>query len=421
MNALEYAEQFGEYRRVAATHGGEWAGPCLHCGGNDRCHIQPAHPDRHGSWMCRNCTEGGWRNAPALVLAHHNTPYSPKAYAEACKLLELAPQSLQTPLGMTARPPADSDAPGAAWQARAKDVVRDAQAALWNDEDAGASRARAYLAGRGLTRQSIIEAQLGYVPTPRFEDATRWGLPESHASVCVPRGITIPWLIGSDMWRINVRLPVRRGSGEQPYQQPAGGGNALYRADTIQAGDVVVLVEGEFDALIVAQEARDSVRAVATGSTTHGRRTRWIGRLSLAQLVLVAFDAEPTKGDVAAQWWIDNLASGLARRLRPRGGKDPNEMFLGGRSIQRWIDEAMLATAAPSANPYRLRCHIARIEQALLTDLLGWPGALPGPVPIAWRAEANPDHAAFFDTLRTKRWGQRAKSLARLHTMEGQS
>ena len=55
----EVAEQLGaQLRRL----GGEWVGPCLVCGGDDRFSVNP----RKGLWNCRHCGKGG--DAVALVM-----------------------------------------------------------------------------------------------------------------------------------------------------------------------------------------------------------------------------------------------------------------------------------------------------------------------------------------------------------------
>ncbi len=46
-----------QLRKVAATNGGEFAGPCPFCGGKDRFHVQP----NKNRWLCRGCTGGRWK------------------------------------------------------------------------------------------------------------------------------------------------------------------------------------------------------------------------------------------------------------------------------------------------------------------------------------------------------------------------
>jgi hypothetical protein len=65
----------------------------------------------------------------------------------------------------------------------------------------------------------------------------------------------------------------------------------------------------------VTQEAGDLVAVVAAGGTSGGRHKRWIGPLTLASIVLLAFDVDEP-GEAAAAWWQQTLGS-RARRWRP--------------------------------------------------------------------------------------------------------
>ena len=54
-----------------------------------------------------------------------------------------------------------------------------------------------------------------------------------------------------------------------------GGTPALYNADAVLVNQPVALVEGEIDALTIAQLASDVATTVATGSTTGARRAKY--------------------------------------------------------------------------------------------------------------------------------------------------
>src|SRR5436305_15259018 len=53
MNLLDLVTRDTRLRRMASTHGGEYAGPCPFCGGRDRFRVWPnmAHP----RYWCRVC------------------------------------------------------------------------------------------------------------------------------------------------------------------------------------------------------------------------------------------------------------------------------------------------------------------------------------------------------------------------------
>ena len=160
--------------------------------------------------------------------------------------------------------------------------------------------------------------------------------------VWLPRGIVIPWWIDGALWRLNVRRPLslwQRAQGQPKYVGPAGFANGLYNAGGLTTGRPVVLVEVEIDALTVQQAMGDRVAAVATGSTAGSRRGAWLSRLSLASLVLVAFDDDANgAGDRAAAWWLDALPN--ARRWRPLA-HDVNDMARAGLDVAAWVNEGV--------------------------------------------------------------------------------
>jgi len=140
------------------------------------------------------------------------------------------------------------------------------------------ARALTYLRARGLTDDTLNRYNIGYNPQHIAEPHCEWGLPppsDPSQRIHVPRGITIPWFAGGALWRINVRRPVTTAqiaAGQPKYLGPSGFGNALYNADSLDVHKPIVLVEGEIDALTVAQACRATVAVVATGSTAGGRR-----------------------------------------------------------------------------------------------------------------------------------------------------
>ncbi len=62
VDLLALAGRHTALQRVAASGGGEWAGPCPFCGGQDRFHVQP-QAEGGGRWLCRGCTGGKWQDA----------------------------------------------------------------------------------------------------------------------------------------------------------------------------------------------------------------------------------------------------------------------------------------------------------------------------------------------------------------------
>ena len=159
------------------------------------------------------------------------------------------------------------------WQAHGRGIVARCAVRLFRPEGA---RALSYLHGRGLSDETLNRYDIGYNPQHMAEPHVDWGLePPADPSqrIHVPRGITIPWCAGGALWRINVRRPLTTAqiaAGQAKYLGPAGFGNALFNADSLDVDKPVVLVEGEIDALTVAQACRAS--RGRRGHRLHGRR-----------------------------------------------------------------------------------------------------------------------------------------------------
>lgn len=321
-------------RKVANTDGGEWAGPCPRCGGTDRFRVWPAGNGKRPRFWCRQCQIKGdavdyvklsnpdlsFREAIKIVLGHAPTPAQRR-------------QRLQWRTEPTT-PPIFTDE----YQTRAHDVLAYCQDCLRSEHG---FKAMAWLRARGLTRDTIKEAGLGFHPSDGYDPAKLWGM-DREKPVFRPRGIVIPWFDGALIRRLNVR----RATGEPKYLSLPGFSNWLYGALSQITGSLVVLVEGEFDAITLAQEVGiDRITPLATGSVTGARVPELVEKLKTADGVLVAFDADDA-GDKAAAWWLGRLEN--ARRLRPTR-HDANQMLQDGENFEAWLglDRPPVATQAP--------------------------------------------------------------------------
>jgi DNA primase len=313
MNLLTLISHDTTLRRTSAKHGGEYSGPCPFCRlGTDRFKVWPAL----GRWAClgreagrSGCDISG--DAIQYLRLKDNL-----TYAEACERLGLRPgepcaRRRHDPVTPSLAPETVTP-PAPAWQTAGRAFVEQCRRRLWTDDGAAA---RQWLAQRGLNEETLLRAHIGYHPPTAARPAAPGVWPpvahSPHQTLWLPRGIVLPWFVGGDLWRINVRRPLtpaQCAAGEAKYIGPAGFANGLYGADTLTGGKPVVLVEGELDALTVQQAAGDQVAAVAAGSTGGARRSVWVAQLALTPVVLVAFDADGNgAGDRAAAWWTNVL------------------------------------------------------------------------------------------------------------------
>jgi hypothetical protein len=268
------------------------------------------------------------------------------SYREACERLghPLAEPSRPAAGRPTPKAPPPALPPGEAWQVRAAGFVTQCEHALWSP--AGA-QARGYLRGRGLADDTLRAARVGYHAEGRREPSAAWGLTSESApkEVWLPPGIVFPWWSSGALWRVTFRRLAAPGTTLQALGRldgdrhftVRGSANLLYRVDDVQANRPAMLVEAPLDALSIAQEAGDLVAAVAAG-TSWGRLERWIGRLSLASVVLLGFDADDA-GDHAAAWWQETLGT-RARRWRPYWD-DPSAMLQSGVDLRTWVREGL--------------------------------------------------------------------------------
>jgi DNA primase len=327
MNIHELIER--ESHLTFARRGKEHHGPCPFC----RCESkQFVIFTSAGRYWCRQCDKKG----DAIQFVRD---YKGLSFRQAKEYLGLGGNGYHRPVDNQNhhKLPASLHPPNRGWVDAAQTFIHRCQVAL---RDNAGAKALAWLHRRGLDDDTIREAGLGYNMADAYADRQTWGLAaEMGASgrpkrLWLPRGVVIPWLVDGALWGLRIRRPL---GDPKYYWAPGGVANALYNAGALAPGRPAMLLEGEIDALTVQQWAGDLVTAVATGSTHAGRRTKWIARLSLASMVLVAYDSDEA-GDHAAAYWLDALPN--ARRWRPYWS-DANEMAQDGVNVRAWAQAGL--------------------------------------------------------------------------------
>lgn len=243
--------------------------------------------------------------------------------------------------------------PSEEWKEAALAFCKESAERLWTGGK-GAESALSYLYDRGLTDQTIKAARLGVNPEDRYPKRTDWGLPPKEdrkdgGKVWLPRGIVIPWGANSEegsgeLLEVNIRRPegdvqpnAEDGWKRRKYQRASGSSCPMYCTPVEGpprpvSETPIVLVEGEFDALAVLQEAGDLVSPVATGSASGAQRERWRTLLAQAPAVLVSFD-EGNAGEEASRVWKAALPNAIRW---PPHADDTGEMLEQGDNLRTW-------------------------------------------------------------------------------------
>lgn len=332
MNLLDLVQRESGYTFDRKTLAGEYEGPCPFCGeGDDRFLIWTAN----NRYWCRVCDSKGdaiqfLRDFKHMSFAEAKAYVGEDigAYTNGATTQRVQPQ---------AKPPEPQMPPTGTWAEQAWMFAMRCHEQLM--DRVAPPKALAWLQGRGLARETLRDFCIGYNPADTYVDRSEWGLPEEQGKdgkpkrLWLPRGVVIPWIIGDDLWGIRIRRPV----GDPKYYWLPGGTPALYLADRVLADCPVMVLEGEFDALVVWQEARHLVTPVATGSTHGARRAKWIARIAQTPVALVSFDADDA-GERAASYWLETL--GNAKRWRPYWS-DVNDLAQAGVDIRTWVSSGL--------------------------------------------------------------------------------
>ncbi|MCX5827601.1 MAG: CHC2 zinc finger domain-containing protein [Deltaproteobacteria bacterium] len=313
--------------KTATTHGGEYAGLCPWCGGNDRFRVWPE--DRDGRYWCRGCGKSG-------DAIQYLREYRGMSYREACELLNITPaqhqgEHCQERTTFTPKEPAP---PPATWVSKATAFLKMARTALWTD---AGSEARAFLCGKGLSDDTIKKSGLGWSALDYYRTRESWGLPTelkengTPKKLWLPSGIVIPCFV-DDIFL--ARLRVRRPEGKPRYILiPGSDTRPMILNPDMEA---VVLVESELDSILLRQEAGDLATIVALGSVSAKPDATTHDLLNRAQIILLALDSDDAGRKSSWSFWNDTYGRKV-KRWPPIEGKDPSEAWQNGLNVREWI------------------------------------------------------------------------------------
>lgn len=360
-----------QLKRVARNDGGEYAGPCPFCGGSDRFHVWPDHPEGP-RWRCfgskagRNgCGRGGDMLAYLVDRGDVTPQEAGRLRGNGGEATVIQQQASRSTLDQSAPvAPQAPGAPPAVWREKARLFRGYCQEQLHGPAGRAALD---YLHGRGLTDDTIRRWGLGWHEKARERTARSWGL--TGKPVWLLRGVTIPWTVEGEAWHVKIRRFNDAGPMDKPgkkYARITGGAPTLYGLDFIAGKRVVVICEGELDAVLLWQEAGDLVDVVAIGTKGAKVALPVLTYLVGASHWLVALDndAEREAGD-----W--GRFSARVHRVRPPKGNDLTDFHQAGGDLRGWVTEHLIELGAELGSKGSDELHME--AERLLTRCDGSP------------------------------------------------
>jgi DNA primase len=334
MSILDLLQNDGiSTKRVANTHGGEFAGPCPFCGGNDRFRIWPEEGDT-GKWWCRRCEKSG----DGIQYLRETKGLS---YFEACHQLGQAPRhssSLSWNRKQTQRQwvPKTVVDPTVKWQNKASQLIKNASNFLWSE--AGKDAMQWLKTERGLSDFTIFSFHLGWNMLDFWNDREGWGLPMEikkngqPKKLWLAKGLTIPYGSQGKILKVKIRRP-DPDADPRYYIMPGSSSTSMIIGQNKKA---FIIVESELDGLLIFQEAGDLIGVIVLGSAQAKPDTEICETLEQTETILISLDSDEAGAKPAWQWWRSRFK--LAKRWPPIQGKDPCEMWKQGINIRSWVE-----------------------------------------------------------------------------------
>ena len=211
----------------------------------------------------------------------------------------------------------------------AQNLVEESSARLWTSE--GAEDLASLTGQRCLSPETIRSAHLGCTPGVR--------IPSKEGGTYIARGVVIAWYEGDRLALVKIRQP----DGDRPKYAEAFRDRPILYPDprVVRPGRPLIVVEGELDCLLLAQELGELAVVVTRGSASIGYESAR-ALMRPASPWYIATDADPA-GDRAAEGW-----PARARRARPPSPfKDWTEARQAGVNLLRWWTDRLAGIESP--------------------------------------------------------------------------
>ncbi len=302
--AIELNLFSGTPTQAASTNGGEYHCSCPECGGKDRFIL---HPYKGSGWAwCRRCKIGFSRIQ--FAVKYFGKGCTTSSWATPFKNLRKRKNFFTVDRFIS---------PSAEWIS-AIEQLRTTFAL-------GSDRLNQLKKERGITSSNGTGYQIGFNPTPL----------EREIDGCV-----VPLPVG---WYIFIlssagvcyRVKIRSLSKTFRYLQIKGGHNKKFGF----FGDdgEVIIVESEFDGILLAQEL--NTRVFSLGGATNYPCKNVYNYLLFKKCFYICPDNDEAGANLWKKWFKEFPN---ARLLKPKQHKSAGDMFLAGINLKEWFSESIL-------------------------------------------------------------------------------
>lgn len=347
MNVQELYIELGKKPFEVIGGGREWHGPCPACGGDKRFVIWRQRRNEGGDYWCRDCGAGG-DNIQFMV------DFIGMEYREAFERAgrpNNSQSSTRLAYSSSDYRGRDINKTASLWIEKAGKFVEYAHEQLLKN-----SEALAYLAGRGINRDSVVKHRLGYNPGKSGKYHLRprdsWGLPPREDGkgkpkkwLWFPEGIVVPNFCSSQVWSIQIRQPDGFDFGPR-YVWLEGGSNASFVLGHDRHAFVVV--EARLCAIAVYQAASDLVGVFAAQTVGGHPDTKTHKLFTNALQILNTLDYEDLQDVVkdghkaglrAVKRW--NKTYPHCDRWPVPNAKDPGDAVKKGLDLRKWVIDGL--------------------------------------------------------------------------------
>lgn len=328
---IELANEIGvNPRKVGREYHSQCPDP--KCAGRDRFIIWPAQNVKDERYWCRRCGRGG---DPIQFLKN----FFGLNYKDACSKLKITPKELPSLIKRPERCKPKFELakdPSPAWIEKAEAFTQ------WSHQQIFKYPAAVeLLKGRGFTLDSISRYKLGYNPQEIFRLRQNWGLePELKENgelrkIWLPSGLTIPtYAEDGCLLKLKIRREKWFEGDEFPKYWEIVGSMKSPSLYGYSEGKPIIILESEFDALLVQQAAGDLCSSIALGGAQK-RPDFYIDHLlRKAPITLFCLDVDEA-GREAWEWWKTEYEKII---LWPSPcEKSPGDAIQKGYDLRKWL------------------------------------------------------------------------------------